>query len=82
MDRGPPRFTTKGIITMELGIYTFGEIVPDPHTGKTLTFTERTRQLMDTPGTCARCLAARSRQRPMHTCFRLQELWLAGRFSR
>lgn len=32
---------------MELGIYTFGDIVADPHTGKKPTSIERTRQLMD-----------------------------------
>jgi len=32
---------------MELGIYTFGDLAADPHTGKTPTSIERTRQLMD-----------------------------------
>jgi alkanesulfonate monooxygenase SsuD/methylene tetrahydromethanopterin reductase-like flavin-dependent oxidoreductase (luciferase family) len=32
---------------VELGIYTFGDIVADPHTGNKPTPTERTRQLMD-----------------------------------
>jgi len=32
---------------MELGIYTFGDLAADPHTGKKPTSTERMRQLMD-----------------------------------
>lgn len=32
---------------MELGIYTFGDIVSDPHTGRQASASERTRQLID-----------------------------------
>lgn len=32
---------------MELGIYTFGDIVPDPHTGSRPTPSERMRQMLD-----------------------------------
>jgi alkanesulfonate monooxygenase SsuD/methylene tetrahydromethanopterin reductase-like flavin-dependent oxidoreductase (luciferase family) len=32
---------------MELGIYTFGDIVPDPKTGRTVSGQERMRQMLD-----------------------------------
>lgn len=32
---------------MELGIYTFGDRVPDPHTGETVSARERMRQMLD-----------------------------------
>lgn len=32
---------------MELGIYTFGDIVPDPKTGRAVSGQERMRQMLD-----------------------------------
>lgn len=48
---------------MELGIYTFGDIVADPHTGKKPTSTERTRQLMDMASRCPGTLPALANSR-------------------
>ena len=49
---------------MELGIYTFGDIVADPHTGKKPTSAERTRQLLDVarPADNARLILFQMRQ--------------------